>query len=391
MIAGSCATLDRIRPLPFQLSLRCDTHCPLPGVSRAFNASRCFEIFGQWHICALPLPDIFALTRCTDDPDLRAPRSAAVLYRLAERSYCGVWSKQVEDRRSNRSRHDAAAQQVLTWRTDANARDTAQNMQLHRCALDDGLCECRLLWRDSRNPYTAIVALGPMARRGWSAAPAPTFQHGLLRIGELPIWEAMQQRRFSTRHTAGSWVAQPTLPPTEADFERIVPEHREILRQIYEQESREPTTVSCFVPKPLGLAILIAVAGFPRRGDIYKSEANRYAADIFTASTQLIELAEQRVASYALPALLQRAEDTLKDRALPFELRRVIAAEYTVKWADQECEFYTHVARLAALEYFGVAGSSMDNLTPEMQLPQLRHAKLPDISEFLTFTENADN
>ena len=50
-------------------------------------------------------------------------------------------------------------------------------------------------------------------------------------------------------------------------------------------------------------------------------------------------------------------------------LRRVIAAEYVVRWADQECEFYTHIVRLAALEYFGVAGSSMDNLTPEMHLP----------------------
>ena len=41
----------------------------------------------------------------------------------------------------------------------------------------------------------------------------------------------------------------------------------------------------CYVPKPLGLAILIAVAGFARRGDIYKSGADRYAADIFAAST----------------------------------------------------------------------------------------------------------
>ena len=55
----------------------------------------------------------------------------------------------------------------------------------------------------------------------------------------------------------------------------------------------------------------------------------------------------------------------------------MIAAEYVVKWADQECEIYTHIERLAALEYFGVAGSSMDNLTPEMQLPHIRPATLP--------------
>jgi hypothetical protein len=169
---------------------------------------------------------------------------------------------------------------------------------------------------------------------------------------------------------------------------RIAPEHREFFKRFYEQESQEATTVWCFVPKPLGLAILIAVAGFPRRGDIYKSGADRYAADIFAASTTLIELAEQRVTTFSLPPLLRRAEDTLKDGALPFELRRIIAAEYTVKWADQECEFYTHIARLAALEYFGVAGSSMDNLAAEVQLPQLRPAKLPPIAEFSEFTEN---
>lgn len=216
----------------------------------------------------------------------------------------------------------------------------------------------------------------------------PRFGHGVLHIGEQPVWEAVEQPRFATRYTAGSWIEQPPLPPSESDFERIAPEHRDAFKRFYEEESREPRTTWCFVPKPLGLAILIAVAGFPRRGDIYKSGADRYAADIFAASTSLIELAEERVrSSYTLPALLQRAEDALKDSALPFELRRVIAAEYTVKWADQECGFYTHIARLAALEYFGVAGSSMDNLTPETQLPQIRAARLPEISEFLTFSE----
>ena len=161
------------------------------------------------------------------------------------------------------------------------------------------------------------------------------FYHGVMRIAGMPVWEAMQQPRFAARYTAGSWVEQPPLPPSEEDLEKFDPEHRENFKRFYEQESKEPRTVSCFVPKPLGLAILIAVAGFSRRGDIYKCGADRYAADIFAASTRLIELAEHAVArSYTLPPLLHKAEDTLKDRALPFELRRVIAAEYVVKWAD---------------------------------------------------------
>lgn len=219
----------------------------------------------------------------------------------------------------------------------------------------------------------------------------PRFRHGTLQIGELPIWDAVKEPRFASRYTAGSWLEQPALPPSEADFENIAPEHREAFKKLYEDEAREPRSVWCFVPKPLGLAILIAVAGFPRRGDIYKSGTDRYAADIFAASTKLIEVAEKRVPSYKLPPLLQRAEDALKDRTLPFGLRRVIAAEYTVRWADQECEFYTHIVRLGALEYFGVAGSSMDSLTPEMQFPHLRPAKLPEVSEFLSFTEYTNN
>ena len=218
----------------------------------------------------------------------------------------------------------------------------------------------------------------------------PRFYHGVMRIACMPVWEAMQQPRFAARYTAGSWVEQPPLPPSEEDLEKFDPEHRENFKRFYEQESKEPRTVSCFVPKPLGLAILIAVAGFSRRGDIYKSGADRYAADIFAASTKLIELAEHAVArSYTLPPFLRKAEDVLKDRELPFELRRVIAAEYVVQWADRECQMYTHIVRLAALEYFGVAGSSMDKLTPEMQLPHLRPAKLPPIADFSNLSQNS--
>ncbi len=117
---------------------------------------------------------------------------------------------------------------------------------------------------------------------------------------------------------------------------------------------------------------------------------DRYAADIFAASTVLIEVAEKAVArSYKLPPLLRKAEDASRIASFHSALRRVIAAEYIVKWADRECEIYTHIVALRRLEYFGVAGSSMDNLTPEMQLPHLRLAKLPEVSEFLTLQKTA--
>ena len=254
--------------------------------------------------------------------------------------------------------------------------------------MDDGLCERGLLRRDS-SEFALLSRLAGKWLKEDDARPDPgNFPHGVLQISGLPVWEAVAQPRFSARYTSGSWINHPSEPPPESDFERIAPEDREVLRRFYANESHEPTTVWCFVPKPMGLAILIAVAGFARRGDIYKSGADRYAADIFAASTKLIELAERSLPqSYTLPPLLRRADDALKDRQLPFTLRRVIAAEYVVMWADRECEFYAHIARLAALQYFGVAGSSLDNLTPEIQLPFLRPAKLPPISDFSDLAE----
>jgi hypothetical protein len=36
------------------------------------------------------------------------------------------------------------------------------------------------------------------------------------------------------------------------------------------------------------------------------------------------------------------------------------------------------------MEYFGVAGSTIDNMTPEYQLPQIRRARLPYVHQFKT-------
>jgi transcriptional regulator with XRE-family HTH domain len=213
----------------------------------------------------------------------------------------------------------------------------------------------------------------------------PHLRHGVGRIGKLLVRQALKQEKFERRYTIGNWVEPPGLPPTEEHLQSVLPEHRDAFRAFYEEDAQDPQSIYCVVPKPMALAILIAVVGFPRRGDIFKSGTDRYAADLFTASLKLVEYAEETVKLYKLPPLLQLAEDALKDRTLEFELRRVVAAEYTVAWADAECSFYTHIARLAALEYFGVAGSSMDNITAESQLPQIRRATLPETSELLSF------
>lgn len=234
-----------------------------------------------------------------------------------------------------------------------------------------------------------LGALARLARlaRIWAqedhADPLPPSTHGILRIGDTLAIEALAEQRYRKRYTIGSWEEAPMDPPPESDYEGASPEIAAIFKATYEHRSKHPTTVSVVVPKPLAVAILIAIAGFPRRGDIYKSGAKSYAANLFAGTVDLVNLAECTVPhEFHLPALLQSADNALKDSELPFGLRRIIAAEYTVQWADHQCNMYAHIARLATHDYFGVAGSSVDNLTPEYQLPQIRRAVLPDLTEF---------
>ena len=95
---------------------------------------------------------------------------------------------------------------------------------------------------------------------------------------------------------------------------------------------------------------------------------------------------------HATPAFLlrQRPRRTLKDRELPLTCGVVIAAEYVVKWADRECEMYTHIARLAALEYSVVAGSSMDNLDSGNAAPTPSICQAPPISDFRNVYKNSE-
>jgi hypothetical protein len=148
-------------------------------------------------------------------------------------------------------------------------------------------------------------------------------------------------------------------------------------------EARLKRPVVVVVPKPLAAAILISVTGFPRRGDIWKEGASNYAAHLLEKITPLIDFTPGG-SRRSLPPLLKAADDALRNRVVPLDARRVIASEYIVAWADSLCQPYTHFARLASFEYFGVAGSSWPRPSVEIQLPQLRRASLPAISEFTT-------
>jgi transcriptional regulator with XRE-family HTH domain len=215
---------------------------------------------------------------------------------------------------------------------------------------------------------------------------------GVVSIAGIPVRDALQEPRYRARYTIGSWEEGPFAPQDDAVYADMEPQAAAFFKELDRREAESPRTVTCVVPKPLALAILVAVAGFPRRGDTYKSGANMYAANVFSSATTLIELAERSVGNrLSLPPLLRRANDALKGREMLFGLRRVIAAEFAVSWADKQCGRFTHIARLAALEYFGVAGSSMDNQSPEVYWPQIRRANLPPVSEFSELEEAQSN
>ena len=107
-------------------------------------------------------------------------------------------------------------------------------MRLHRRAMDDGVCACRLLWRNSG----ILALLSQLANKwleGWTTL-FPIAEHFRqrrdYRSGACPVWEALQQSRLGARYTVGSWVEQPPLPPRDSDLEQFAPEHREAFNEV---------------------------------------------------------------------------------------------------------------------------------------------------------------
>lgn len=197
-------------------------------------------------------------------------------------------------------------------------------------------------------------------------------------LGGQIVWTALQEPRYASRYIEGA-ITQAQLPRAKLAVRSgdDIPEH--VLRLMEEDDgSRQWGYV---VPKPMAAAILVVTTGFPRRGDISKQGVDMYAVHLFEAITPMAELA-LKSASTELSDNIHRADEALADMRLSIDGRRVVAAEYMLAWADAISQGYTHFARLASLEYFGLAGVSIDKMTPETQLPQLRRAHLPDVNLF---------
>jgi hypothetical protein len=210
---------------------------------------------------------------------------------------------------------------------------------------------------------------------------------GVTMLGGRIVWDALDDPYYAARYIMGTYVEQPPervvdfVPPPEMDEETA-----KQMRSFLEAQGQQPRPWHYVVPKPMALAILVVASGFPRRGDVWKAGADTYASRLLASATALVNIAEQQVGKVRLAGNLLRADEVLKDAQLALDSRRVIAAEHLIRWADDVCQGYTHYARLASMDLFGVAGSTTLNFTPEAWLPQIRVATLPDVEQFHNLT-----
>ncbi len=229
---------------------------------------------------------------------------------------------------------------------------------------------------------------------------------------------------FTNRYIVGSWRelehrnVRVEFPPIEAvpggTFSLTVPGKLDRVDSSRKRESLivPEHTALVVMPKPIGIAILLATLAFPLRGDGYKEGAPEYRYDLGKASDGLAREArrlrtELRAAGRpkSLHVLLQRACDALDDGRIPFNYRRPIAAEYALMWADAICDRFTRFARLAAFDFWGEAGGHSWTLTAVPQFnasgmgrmvsmprpsafamrPQAELADLPEIDLLTTY------
>jgi len=116
---------------------------------------------------------------------------------------------------------------------------------------------------------------------------------------------------------------------------------------------------SVSLPKPMACAIFLAVAMFPRRGDVSRAAVLGFLRDLAQAADDMLPYAE--VAK--VPAHLYRMRRPLElaEKILPWRVfgkaRLSIAAEYVHHWCDTVCTGYTDFARVALYEAGGFVGT----------------------------------
>jgi hypothetical protein len=241
---------------------------------------------------------------------------------------------------------------------------------------------------------------------------------------DKPGIDPLSNAGFTRRYIIGAWRelehqnVQVELPPIEVvpggSFSLTVPRELERVESSLKQKGLivPDHTEFMAMPKPIGIAIILATLAFPLRGDCYKEGVPEYRYGLAKAADDMARQArlrrrESRAAGRpkSLHPLLQRTCDALDDRSIPFNYRRPVAAEYVLIWSDTICRRFTHFARLAAFDFWGEAGghawttaivpqyNAFGKATPVRiprpstftMMPQARVADLPEISTLTTY------
>jgi hypothetical protein len=176
---------------------------------------------------------------------------------------------------------------------------------------------------------------------------------GVLKIVGMLATEAIKDEAYARRYVVGSSV-----------------------------DAAAGTTLPYIVPKPLAVALFIGVAGFPRRGDVYKDGRASYVAEVLEAAGDVVDLADGGADNRKPTGLLLDADSVLKSKTLSFDERRASASEYLTAWCDSQCQPYTYYARLATYRRWGEMGSSEATVTAYTIMPEIRIAECPDPEVF---------
>lgn len=155
--------------------------------------------------------------------------------------------------------------------------------------------------------------------------------------------------------------------------------HRYHLATVYNVEGQVFRTVS--LPKPMAVAILLAVALFPRRGDELYPASTPFCEQLsFIASSMIPAADTARVPPQVRSAFkkpLNDAEAVWKYRFYG-NMRLAVIAEYIHAWCDFVCRDYANYARLALYEqgaFIGVPGENED-------IWQWQHTSMPSADDF---------
>jgi hypothetical protein len=118
------------------------------------------------------------------------------------------------------------------------------------------------------------------------------------------------------------------------------------------------------LPKPMALAILLAVALFQRRGDDGRPETTPFYEQLSFITAKMIPLSE---AAHLPPHVGVGSQKPLKDAASVFDYRfygprrLVIVGEYVHSWCDFACKNYADYARLALYQRGGFLGQPQES------------------------------